>query len=174
MAINTDIYNLYIVKNKQHLLTRVSRPGYSNANQIQENEAWKIYDLKQEMVINSYITENKHLSMETIKHLGEFQGLPEGDILYKKNGTKSIDNIRYARINNGCHVYITIAKSDAEFWEQTEEDDFADIGITKEDLTVPVCGINKVCFITEHDYDLSAILDFNTEDLEDKRRAALS
>ena len=168
MGINLKYYYLYKHNKNEFVLLRVNRPGYNNANQNQENQAERILDLKVDLLLKKYLKtiDNQNVS----EFIGIFQGLPEGDVLYKKNGTKNLKNLRYAKTNfEDNSIFISIAKNEEDFIEIISDEDFADNGFTKEDLFLPSIKLELTNFITENDYDLTSILDAYTYDLEDKR-----
>ncbi len=167
MAIQLEYFYLYKLSNKKHLLLKVSRPGYNNANQVQENQAWKILETKQEQLLNHYLTINK---TTVIAFIGEFNGLPEGDSLYAKHGKSDMKNIWYIRSSyDNEAIFLSIADSEADFLSISDEEDFADNGMTKQQLIPPAVQLGLTDFITEYDFDLTFIPDAYTPDLESKR-----
>jgi len=168
MAINLEYYYLYKQNKDEFVLLRVNRPGYNNANQNQENQANRILDLKVDLLLKKYL---KTIDNQNVLELiGVFEGLPQGDVLYEKNGTKNLKNLRYAKTNfKYNNIFISIAKNEEDFIEIISEEDFADNGLTKDDVFLPSIKLKRTNFITENDYDLTSILDAYTYDLEDKR-----
>ena len=167
MGINLKTYFLYKLGENKALLIRANRPGYSNANQNQANEAEEILDAKVESLLERYLKNKENLQPQFI---GELQGLPEGDSLYEEHGTPDLKNLRYATTRCGNnYIFISIADSEDEFLDIISEEDFADNGFVKGDIHLPSLSIDSTDFITENDFDLSSIADAYTIDLEDKR-----
>jgi len=167
MGINLETYFLYKLGGNKALLIRANRPGYSNANQNQEREAEKILDSKVKLLLEKYLKDKRNPYPEFI---GEFQGLPEGEVLYEENGTLNLRHLKYSTTRYGDNfIYIAIADNEDEFIKIISEEDFADNGFVKEDIILPSLSIELTDFITENDFDLSAIPDTYTFDLEEKR-----
>ncbi len=167
MGINLKTYFLYKLRENKALLIRANRPGYNNANQNQENEAGKILNSKIDLLLEKYLKNKRNLCPEFI---GEFQGLPEGDILYEEYGKLELYNLRYTTTRYGKnYIFISIADNEDEFLKIISEEGFADNGFVKEDINLPSQSIKSTDFITENDFDLSIIPDAYTVDLEDKR-----
>ena len=119
------------------------------------------------LILEKYLKEQPNSDLELI---GEFQGLPEGDILYEKHGKLDLKNLRYTTTRYGKHsMFISIANDEEDFLKIISEEDFADNGWVKEDIHLPSLSIDSTDFITENDFDLSSIPDAYTFDLEDKR-----
>lgn len=166
MGINQKTYFLYKLGENKALLIMAKRPGYNNANQSQENQAEKILDSKVKLLLEKYLEDKIDSQPE---FLGEFQGLPEGDVLYEEHGTMDLRNLRYSSTRFGKYfIFISIAESEDEFLEIISEEDFADNGFVKADIRLPSLSIESTDFITENDFDLSSIPDAYTFDLEDK------
>lgn len=167
MGIRLKTYFLYKIGENKALLIMANRPGYNSANQNQENQAEKILDWKVKFLLEKYL-ENKLNSQP--EFIGEFQGLPEGDLLYEENGTLNLRHLRYSTTRYGENfIFISIANNEDEFLKIISEEDFADNGFVKEDINLPSVSIELTDFITENDFDLSSIPDAYTFDLEDKR-----
>ncbi len=168
MGIGINIFYLYKLRSDKALLLKLSRPGSSNANQNQENQAEEILGLKRRLLLEKYLEKNN----ETIEiFVGEFQGLPEGDALYEKHGTLNLKQLYYTKTKQGENwIYLSLAENAKEFWQATDEDDFADNGLKKSDLILPELALGTTDFVTEFDFDLSVIPNAYTLDLEDERR----
>ncbi|MFT5891643.1 MAG: hypothetical protein ACI9Y7_001750 [Dokdonia sp.] len=155
MGAYLQIFHLYKLTNGKALLLKISRSGYSNSNQHEENKALKNAISKQELLLKKYI-ETQKTSIE--KYIGEFQGLPEGAILYDKYGKTNLKNLWFTKTTYGHPwIFISIASNSAEFWSITTEEGFADNGMSKIDLIPPAIHIETTDFITEYDFDLSSI-----------------
>lgn len=167
MGINLETYILYKLENNKGLLIRAKRPGYNNANQNQEIQSEQILDSKVKLLLEKYLADIPNVQPQFI---GEFQGLPEGDVLYEKHGARNVRKLRYATTRYGKNfIFISLADNEDEFLKIISEDDFADNGFVKEDINLPSLLFELTDFITENDYDLSSIPDAYTFDLEDKR-----
>lgn len=167
MGIRLETYFLYRLENNKGLLIRANRPGYHNANQNQANHAEHILDSKVQLLLEKYLKDTPHAQPQFI---GEFQGLPEGDVLYEKHGTLKLKTLRYAPTRYGKHfIFISLADNEEAFLQIISAADFADNGFAKEDIHLPSISLESTDFITENDYDLSSIPDAYTIDLEDKR-----
>ena len=167
MGIKLKTYFLYKIEENKALLIMANRPGYNNANQNQANQADKILDSKVNLLLEKYLEDKINFQP---KFIGEFQGLPEGDVLYEENGTLNLRHLRYATTRFGeSFIFISIANNEDEFLKIISEEDFADNGFVKEDINLPSLSIELTDFITENDFDLSLIPDAYTLDLEDKR-----
>lgn len=164
MEISLETYFLYKLENNKGLLIRANRPGYNNGNQNQANQAVKILDSKVNLLLEKYLEDKINFQP---KFIGEFQGLPEGDVLYEQNGTLNLRHLRYSTTRFGENfIFISIAKNEDEFLKIISEEDFADNGFVKEDIFLPSLSIELTDFITEN--DLSSIPDAYTFDLEEK------
>lgn len=167
MGIPLNTYFLYQLHKDKALLIRAIRPAYSNASQVQENEAEKILDAKVKLLLEKYLEDKSNLIPQFI---GEFQGLPEGDLLYEKQGTLGLEYLRYTSTKHtGNYIFISIAKDEATFLKIISEEDFADNGYTQSDLNLPSQVIRLTDFITENDFDLSSIPDAYTLDLAERK-----
>ena len=167
MGINLETFYLYELKNDKHLLLKVNRPGYNNSKQSQENKVNELLETKKELLLKLYLKKN---CTSLKKYIGYFQGLPEGDILYEKNGAINLKNLWFVKTSyNEYSIFISIATDENIFWKITDEEDFADNGMVKENLGKMAYHINNFDFITENDFDLSAIPDAYVFDLEDKQ-----
>lgn len=166
MGINLETYFLYKLGKNKALLIRANRPGYNNANQNQANLAEEILDSKVKLLLGKYLEDKINSQPEFI---GEFQGLPEGDVLYEEHGALNLRNLRYSTTRYGENfIFISIAGNEDEFLKIISEEDFADNGFTKDDINLPSRSIELTDFITENDFDLSSIPDAYTFDLGDK------
>lgn len=167
MGISIETYVLYKFENNKGLLIRAKRPGYNNANQNQANQSEQILDSKVKLLLEKYLEDMPNAQPQFI---GEFQGLPEGDVLYEKHGVFNMKKLRYATTRYGKNfIFISLADNEDEFLKIISEEDFADNGFVKEDINLPSLSLELVDFITEYDYDLSSIPDAYTFELEDKR-----
>lgn len=156
---------MYKLGKNKALLIMANRPGYNNANQNQANQAEKILDSKVKLLLEKYL-EGKMKSQ--LEFIGEFQGLPEGDVLYEEHGRLNLRKLRYSTTRHGkSFIFISIADSEEEFLKIISEEDFADNGFIKEDIHLPSRSIEQTDFITENDFDLSSIPNAYTFDLED-------
>ena len=163
MGILLATYFLYKLDECKALLIRANRPGYSNANQNQANEAEQILDEKVQLLLKLYLEGKEY---EKPQFIGMFQGLPEGDILYRKNGIANLQNLRYTTTHySKDHIFISIADSEETFLNIISEEDFADNGWTKADMYLPSISVEATDFITENDADLSSIPNAYTVDL---------
>ena len=165
MGINLKTYFLYQLEKHRALLIRANRPGYNNAKQSQAIRAAKILDAKVDLLLKKYLEHKKYLRPI---YIGQFQGLPEGNLLYKKHGTHSIKNLRYAQTSysNNC-IFVAIANHEEAFLDCISQKDFADNGLTTKDIHLPSIPVNLTDFVTENDFDLSSIPHAYTYDLED-------
>ena len=165
MGAQLDIYYLFKINDADHILIRVIRPGYSNASQTQSDWADQTADLKKEKLLELYLHSISHDSKPTVELIGEFQGLPDGDELYAKNGIPFLSNLWYIETTYGHPwIYLTLAENETEFWSITDEDDFADNGYTREHLIDNPIKLESVRFITENDFDLSSVPNYNKLD----------
>jgi hypothetical protein len=155
MGTYLQIFHLYKLTNGKSLLLKISRSGYSSSNQYQENKALETTISKQKLLLKKY-TEIQKTSVK--KYIGELQGLPEGDLLYSKFGKTNIKNLWYIKTKYGHPwIFISLASNSNEFWSITTEEDFADNGMSKNDLIPPAIHIKTTDFVTEYDFDLSSI-----------------
>lgn len=167
MGINLETFYLYQLKNDKYLLLKVNRPGFNNSIQSQADKADEILESKQEFLLKSYLKKNL---TTLVKYIGYFQGLPEGDILYEKKGKLNLTNLWFVKTSyNENSIFLSLATDEKTFWKITNEEDFADNGMEKENLFKPAYNIKLFDFITENDFDLSVIPDAYTIDLEEKR-----
>jgi hypothetical protein len=166
MGINLKTYFLYQLGKNKALLIRANRPAYSNTRQDQEYEAEGILESKVKLLLEKYLLDKKNLDP---KFIGEFQALPEGDVLYEKHGTTNLINLRYTTTRYAKnYLFISIANNEEEFLKIISEEDFADNGFVQEDINLPSLSIESTDFITENDFDLSSIPSAYTFDLNDK------
>ncbi|WP_459212792.1 hypothetical protein [Aquimarina rhabdastrellae] len=159
------VFCLYRLNKDKFLLIRANRPSYNNANQNQENKAEEILRNKIALLLKKYV-EHKHEYVKP-KLIGELQGLPEGVVLYEKYGMMNLQQLRYATTIYSGFIFLSIARNEEEFMAIISEDDFADNGLTQEDLKLPSITMASVDFITENDFDLSSIEGAYNNDLRE-------
>ncbi len=150
MGTEIDIFFLYKVTEGKHLLLRVKKPSYANYSQVEEVESEKELDQKRESLIERFFDQHKELKKNDFELIGEFQGLPEGDILYEEVGIIKLEKLWYVKTKYGHPwIFLSLAQDENDFWNITEEEDFADNGYKKEDLIPPAIQLKEVFFVTE-------------------------
>ncbi|MBP1996234.1 hypothetical protein [Paenibacillus eucommiae] len=122
MGANIKVYCLYKIYDKYYLL-RVSRPEYSNVNQMQEDIASEMLEVKKKALLNK-IFDYYHLKDDTnIEFIGELQGYPIGNDLYVEKGFFSL-TLFYCQTDYGF-PWIVIGHSESKhlFLEELMEDE---------------------------------------------------
>ena len=164
MASGITIYSLYKLSKievvDEYLLLRTEQPSYSNANQNQENEGFEIEQQKRKFLLNSYIDLNAKNA--EIEFIGELQLPPIGEKLYAEKGLFKLP-IFYQQIEYGKHwIILGSANTIVDFEKELADDD--DLLSLK-----PIGAIMQVdaTFITENDFDLSSIKNYDAKDMRD-------
>ena len=129
MGIPLDIYSLYRLRGEDclhHLLVRVSRPGFSNADEGDYARAARAADEKAKTLVELY--EREALAAEcAARHApelaGESQAGPVGDELSEGGGGIYV-SLWVAETRFG-HPWVVLgtAGSEAEFWRAVGEDE---------------------------------------------------
>lgn len=163
MASELTIFSIYKTPNEEkYFLLRTERPGFSNASQIQENLAYEIEQQKRDYILKQ-IGENYNPNDKTnFERIGEFQDYPIGDKLYLGNGNLELDMYYMETESGKPWVILGTANSETEFLTELNDDDdllrLNPVGQPK---------LIQVTFLTENDFDLSHIEQYNAKDLRE-------
>ena len=164
MAILLEIFSLYqftsIDNSIEYLLLRTSQPAYSNANQRQEEIAIQIEMEKRQLLLNLYC--NQYAKNAQIEFIGELQQVPIGEKLFSEIGKFRIP-IFYQQTEYGFPWIILGNAASIESFEKELKEDCDLLSLKP---TGAVKSIDTV-FITENDFDLSQIKNFNAKDIRD-------
>ena len=131
MGIPLDIFSLYELRGedagcRHHLLLRVARPGFSNADEGDYSRAVEAADGKRGALLREY--ETRVLAGECpARHeaelVGELQARPVGDVLCEGRGGFHVEvwtaETRFGR----PWVVLGTAGSEEEFWREVEQDE---------------------------------------------------
>lgn len=164
MAREITIYSLYKLTASDHseeyLLLRTEQPSYSNANQSQENAGLNIETKKRQLLLKSYINHKKR--NPEIEFIGELQLPPFGDKLYADKGNFRLI-VCYQQTEFG-KPWIILGNTNTISDFQKELADDNDMLSLK-----PIGPVEKIeaMFITENDFDLSSIENYDTRDMRD-------
>lgn len=164
MAVLLRIFSLYKLthagKNDKFVLIRTEQPSYSNAIQSQEDIALHIEIAKRNFLLQSYI--NLKANNYQIEFIGELQACPIGDLLYADNGLFDL-LIFYQQTQYGYpYIILGNASNITEFEKEVSNDyDLKTLGPIG-----PILQINAT-LITENDFDLSEIKNYNAKDIRD-------
>ena len=161
MARQITIFSLYkltlLDKSAEYLLLRTEQASYSNADQGQEDLAIQIETDKRKLLLSLYC--NKYSKDSRIEFIGELQLFPIGDKLYADKGLFKLP-IFYQQTKYGS-PWIILGNSStiSDFEKELNED--SDLLSLK-----PTGKINQVdaTFITENDFDLSEVKNYNAKD----------
>lgn len=163
MASELTIFSIYKTqKEDKYYLLRTEQPSYSNASQIQENLANKIEQSKREFILD--LIAKEHFQNKTdFKFIGELQSYPIGEKLYSENGNLEL-NIYFMETEFGKPwIIIGNSQSEKEFLTELYDDEelleLKPIGKPKQ---------IKATFLTENDFDLSAIKHSIIKDIRPK------
>ena len=160
MASELNIYSIYKLQSEEkYYLLRTLQPGYSNASQSQEYLAESIEQNKRNSLLK-YIGETYGHNEVPFDFIGEFQDFPIGDPLYADNGKVEL-NIYYMETEFGRPwIIIGNANSETEFLTELNED-----GDLRRHKAVGLPKQIKAIFITEKDFDLSKVENYNTKNV---------
>lgn len=163
MASELTIFSIYKTSTEEkYFLLRTERPGFSNAYQNQEDLAYEIEKHKRDYMlslIGKKVAPNSQTDFELI---GELQDYPIGDKLYLGNGNLELE-IYYMETEFGKPwVILGTANSETDFLTELNDDD----DLMRQNPVGEPKRIN-VTFLTENDFDLSPIENYNTKDLRD-------
>lgn len=160
MASELTIFSIYKTQKEDHYyLLRTEQPSYSNASQIQEDLANKIEQSKREFILD--LIAKKHRQNKTdFKFIGELQSYPIGEKLYAENGNLELD-IYFMETAFG-HPWIIIGNSpsETEFLAALYDDEeLLELKPVGKPIQI------KAIFLTENDFDLSAIKHSDIKDI---------
>ncbi|WP_082213076.1 hypothetical protein [Dyadobacter psychrophilus] len=161
MATNIQIFSIYSVTsgvNTNFYLIRTMQPGYSNSSYTQQEMTESIETKKRNKILQLVAGNYENGVSQEFQFVGEFQEFPVGDKLYSKYGIDQM-HIWYIETKFG-HPWVIIG-------EATSEDQFLnDINSDEDLLDLHPTGRPKnlrVRFVTENDFNLSAITGYNLE-----------
>lgn len=162
MATPLDIFSLYALtlfnKSIEYVLIRTKQPGYSNADQGQEDLANRVETEKRQLLLSLYTSQ--YANGSHVEFIGEMQEYPLGDILYSDKGQFKLP-IFFQQTEYG-HPWIILGNANNvfDFEEKIKED--SDLIALK-----PTGTIKQIdaYFITENDFDLSEINNYNVTDI---------
>lgn len=163
MASEITIFSIYKTQKENHYyLLRTEQPGYSNASQTQEDLAYKIEQSKREFILD--LIAKQHFQNKTdFKFIGELQSYPIGEKLYSENGNLVL-NIYFMETEYGKPwIIIGNAPSEKEFLAALYDDEEL---LQLKPIGKPIQI--KAKFLTENDFDLSAIEHYNIKDTRTK------
>lgn len=164
MAILLEIFSLYKLilpdDSIDYLLLRTEKPGYSNADQGQEEIANQIEAEKRRLILDLYI--NNHVRAIQIEFLGELQEIPIGDELLSDKGQFRL-SVFYQQTEYGFPWIILGCAENRDAFKKELQDDSDLLSLR------PTGAIKQIdaTFITENDFDLSAIKNYITKDVRD-------
>lgn len=165
MAEPVDVFGLFKLSSvnkpeEKMLLLRIKRPGYSYTRPEQEEEAFQIERMKMEALL--YACSKKYFGEEEISldHITSFEYRPNGDILFAANGMNDIEIWAGSPSEYPDSIVISMADSETEFLKFVEAND--DLNFF---LPLNKTEKHTVTFITENDFDLSAVPKFDHTDL---------
>jgi hypothetical protein len=165
MAHLIKIFSLYKLtlsdRNDEYVLLRTEQPSYSNASQGQENFALAIEAQKRKLLLSLYINQNAKGSQ--IEFIGVMHGSPFGDKLYSDKGQFKLP-IFYQHTDYGKPWIILSNSNTISDFETELAEDVTDLESLKP--SGPVKEVNAT-FITENDFDLSEIKNYDTKDIRD-------
>lgn len=164
MASLINIFSLYKLtlsdEGEEYLLLRTEQPSYSNADQVQENFANQIETQKRQLLLSLYI--NQYAKCSQVEFIGELQECPFGDRLYSDKGRFKLP-IFYQHTEHGYPwIILGNANSISDFENELKED--SDLMSLKPTGTIKQIDAS---FITENDFDLSEINNYNARDIRD-------
>jgi hypothetical protein len=164
MASLLEIFSLYKLtlpnKGEEYLLLRTEQPSYSNADQRQEDVAIQIETQKRQLLLSLYI--NQFAKDSQIEFVGELQECPIGDRLYSDKGQFNLPI--FFQHTDYEHPWIILgnANSMSDFEKELKKD--CDLMSLKPIGTIKQIDAN---FITENDFDLSVIKNYNVKDIRE-------
>ncbi|HEX8503004.1 MAG TPA: hypothetical protein VF659_20640 [Pyrinomonadaceae bacterium] len=131
MGIPLDVFSLYSLRDEDagcghHLLVRVGRPAFSNADEGEYAAALRAADAKRDALLEAY--EAGALAAEcagrhTATLAGELQSRPVGDALSGERGGFYVE-LWVAETQFGSPwVVMGTADGEEEFWREVEEDE---------------------------------------------------
>ncbi len=137
MGATLDVFTLYRLTNKggncEHfLLLKVTRPGYSNVAQQEEDWANNVVMMRQRVLLDLYtqrLLPQDCLYAHEVSLQGEFQGYAPGDDLYDEHGTRSLDIWTAPTSFGDRWIVLGTAESADAFWQEIVEDQ--DLAILK-------------------------------------------
>ena len=136
------------------------QPGYSNTEQGQEDLANQIETKKRQLLLNFYI--NRYAKDSQIEFIGELQECPFGDRLYSDKGRFKLP-VFYQNTEYGSPwIILGTANNISDFEKELMND--SDLLSLR-----PTGAIKQIdaTFITENDFDLSEIKNYNAKDIRD-------
>lgn len=120
MAIEQEIFSLYITNSGQYFLFRTVRPDFSNASQGQENDSWEQESKQRDMLMN-YVGEL--YAQKVFARVGELHGYPIGEVFYSDFGNPHI-SLYYMQTEFGePWIVFGTADSEEEFLTELQDDD---------------------------------------------------
>jgi hypothetical protein len=164
MATLIDIFSLYkltlLDKSIEYVLIRTKQPSYSNADKGQEDLANRIETEKRHLLLSLYT--NKYAKDSQVEFIGELQECPLGDILYSDKGQFKLLIFFQQTAYGYPWIILGNANNILDFEKELKED--CDLIALK-----PTGGIKQIeaYFITENDFDLSEIKNYNAKDIRD-------
>ena len=166
MAAPIEVFCLYKLKKAEDsvekmVLLRVKRPGYSDARPHQEDESFYIERMKTEALLLESAKKFFNEEEISIEHISSFEYLPEGDVLFNTNGMKEIQIWAGHPTDYPDSIIISMAGSEQEFLKFVEGND--DLNFF---LPLHKIENHSVFFITENDFDLSAVPKYNYNHLD--------
>ena len=164
MAILLEIFSLYKLtlsdNSIEYLLLRTEQPGYSNADQRQEDIANQIETEKRQLLLNLYI--NQSAKDSQIEFIGELQDVPIGDKLFSEKGLFKL-SVFYQQTEYGFPWIILGNAEDVDSFEKEIKEDHDLLSLR------PTGAIKQIdaILITENDFDLSEVKNFKAKDIRD-------
>ena len=129
MAVPTDIYSLHEItaagdSSTWLLLTRVSRRGFANWNQVDEDDANKAATNHEELLVKRFLSENcESEGAYESRKVGELQHTPVGDILADPKYQGDVDLWIAATSYGPPWIVLGTAASEEAFWAEVRADE---------------------------------------------------
>lgn len=135
MGSTLDVFTLYRLTTRggdcEHfLLLKVTRPGYSNVAQQEEDWANDMVVHKQRQLLDLYtqrfLPQNCRLYVHDVHLEGEFQGCAPGDDLYSEQDARFLTIWTASTRFRGRWIVLGTAESADAFWQEIVEDEDLD------------------------------------------------
>ncbi len=125
MASELKIYSLYRDKfSDKYYLLRTLRPGFSNADQHQENTAIDLELKMREHMLRLLVKENPGINNASLmEYIGEQQGFPVGDLLYQDNANFELDIFYMHTAFGNPWIIVGTANNEAELLAELTNDE---------------------------------------------------
>jgi hypothetical protein len=150
MAIEQEIFSLYITNDGQYFLFRTVRPDFNNASQSQEDDSWE-QESKQRGVLMNHVGEL--YAQKVFARVGELHGYPIGEVFYSDYGNPKVP-VYYMQTDFGePWIVFGTADSEEEFLsELMDNEDYDDLKALNP-IGKPIKI--EVCFVTPNDFNFN-------------------